>query len=56
VFAWIYIFKLCDKAKAKDAKEEKKAPAQPRGGFDDLQRIVAMIERAVETNEVYFLK
>ena len=29
-----------------------KLSPEPRGGRDDLKRIVAMIERAVETNQV----
>ena len=43
-----------EKAKPEAKTEEttpEKAP-EPRGGIDDLRRIIAMIERAVQTNQV----
>jgi 26S proteasome regulatory subunit N3 len=41
--------KVDTKAKKPEAPSPKKP--EPRGGIDDLKRIVAMIERAVETNQ-----
>jgi len=37
---------------APKAEETPIKKPEPRGGIDDLNRIVAMIERAVETNQV----